>query len=435
MNRKILFLIMMLTCASAYAQQLFTLDSCKRLALRNNTKVQNARLSVAAAAETAKEAFAGYFPNVSAAGAGMIFSTPLMTQTVATGYPPPNDMAEVEIFKSGLIGGVTAVQPLFAGGQIVNGNRLARMGLEVSRLRQQVTDSEALLITERYFWQLVALKEKTKTVAEAETMLRRMQSDVKAAVDAGVATYNDLMRMELELNRLAASHLSIENGTNILKMAFGQHIGLDPDSFDIRQPDLADLALPDEKTDDSLALRHLPEYRLLEKSVDAARLQLKTEIGKNLPAVAIGAGYSHLYTDIGKSVEMEKKFGMIFATLSIPLSGWWGGSHAIKRKRIELQAAENTRRESAELLRLRMRQLASELDEACQQVILARKSIAVAEASVRLSENSYKAGISILSDLLDARNLLQQSRDRYVEAAAAYCLKRTEYRQATGQQE
>ncbi|MDR1593127.1 MAG: TolC family protein, partial [Prevotellaceae bacterium] len=123
-----------------------------------------------------------------------------------------------------------------------------------------------------------------------------------------------------------------------------------------------------------------------------------------------------------------------FATVSVPLSGWWGGSHAVKKKKIELQAAENTRRENAELLLVQMQSLYTGLSEAYQQVTLAQKSIVIAEENVRMSEDHYKAGISIMSDLLDAQNLLQQSRDQYVEAATAYCVKLAEYKQATGGQ-
>jgi outer membrane protein TolC len=136
--------------------------------------------------------------------------------------------------------------------------------------------------------------------------------------------------------------------------------------------------------------------------------------------------------DNGKLTEMEKKQSVAFATVSVPLSGWWGGSHAIKKKKLELRTAENTRSENTELLLIQMRKLAAELDEAYRQVMLSQKSIAVAEDNFHISENHYKAGISIMSDLLDAQNLLQQSRNQYVEAATGYCVKLAEYRQATG---
>jgi outer membrane protein TolC len=414
------------------AQEVYSLETCKKLALENNAKVKNAQLSIDAAEQAKKEAFTKYFPDVSATGIGQIFNKPLMTQTVETGYPAPNDKVEMEMFKSGVIGGVMAMQPVFAGGQIVNGNRLAKAGVEVSKLQKQMSVNEALLVTERYFWQLVSLKEKMKTIAEAETMLQRIHSDVSVAVDAGLTTKNDLMRITLEQNRLAANRLKLENGIQVLKMAFGQHIGVAADSFEVEQPDFTGIAPPVTATDHQQSLQNRPEYRLLEKSVDVAKLQVKMATGKNLPSVALGAGYNYVNFDNGKPTEMEKNMGIAAAVVSVPLSGWWGGSHAIKKKKLELQAAENTRNENAELLLIQMRQLAAELNEAYQQVLLAQQSIAVAEENVRMSEEHYKAGISILSDLLDAQNILQQSRDQYVEAATGYCVKLAEYRQATG---
>jgi outer membrane protein TolC len=261
-------------CLSIYqvqAQEVYSLETCKKLALENNAKVKNAQLSVEAAEQAKKEAFTKYFPDVSATGAGQIFNKPLMTQTVETGHPAPNDKTEVEMFKNGIIGGVMAMQPIFAGGQIVNGNRLAKAGAEVSKLQKQMTVNEALLVTERYFWQFISLKEKMKTITEAETMLQRVHSDVSVAVDAGLTTKNDLMRITLEQNRLAANRLKLENGIQTLKMVFAQHIGVIADSFDVEQPDFSGIAPPVVATDHQQSLQNRPEYRLLEKSVDVAK--------------------------------------------------------------------------------------------------------------------------------------------------------------------
>jgi outer membrane protein TolC len=342
-----------------------------------------------------------------------------------------SEQGAVGMMKNQIIGAVMATQPLFAGGQIVNGNRLARTGVEISRLQKQLTDDEALLETERYFWQLVSLKEKMKTIAEAEKRLNRIHGDVKMAVEAGMTTQNDLLRIEIEQNRVASGRLKAVNALQLLKMALGQHIGIASGSFDVEQPDFTGIAPPAVATDHRQALQNRPEYRLLEKSVDVANLQLRMETGKNLPTVAVGVGYNYMNFDRGRLTEMKENFGMAFATVSVPLSGWWGGSHAIKKKKLELRAAENSRQENADLLLLQMQSLYDGLSESYQQVLLAQKSIAAAEENVRMSEDHYKAGVSILSDLLDAQSLLQQSRDQYVEAATEYCVKLAEYSQAT----
>ena len=340
---------------------------------------------------------------------------------------------KIEALKNGLIGGVMVTQPVFAGGQIVNGNKLAKAGVEARQLQKQMTDKDILLATERYFWQFVSLKEKMKTIENAEKMLDRIYSDVKVAVEAGLTTRNDLLRVELERNKLASNRSKAENGLQILKMAFAQYIGVPAGSFDIRQPEFNNIQLPLVNVSDTALLPDRIEYQLLQKNVDIAKIQVNMEVGKNLPTVAVGAGYQYMNFDLRKEDGMKNNFGMLFATVSVPITDWWGGSHAIKRKKLEYQAAENTRKENADLLLLQMQQVRDELDEAYQQVSIAQKSIDVAKENVRMSEDTYKAGVSILSDLLDAQNLLQQAEDQYTEAVTQFYLKLAEWKKVRGE--
>jgi outer membrane protein TolC len=293
-----------------------------------------------------------------------------------------------------------------------------------------MTENEVLLTTERYFWQLVSLKEKMRTIEHSETMLNRILSDVKVSVDAGLTTRNDLLRVELEQNKLQSGKLKAENGLQILKTAFAQHIGLENDAFDVEFSTFdvgARLIAPLQQQ--SGDVKNRLEYQLLDKSVEAARLQRDMEIGKYLPTVAIGAGYEWVKMDAGRNTAMNKNVGIALATVSIPISDWWGGSHAIKRKQLEYQTAQNTRQNNADLLWLQMQQIGSELNEAYQQILLAQKSITSAEENLKISQDNFNAGVTILSDLLDAQNLLQQSNDQYTEAVSAYYLKLAEYEQ------
>jgi len=54
------------------------------------------------------------------------------------------------MMKNGTLAGITALQPVFAGGQIVNGNRLARVGEEVARLQLQLSENDVERQTEAY---------------------------------------------------------------------------------------------------------------------------------------------------------------------------------------------------------------------------------------------------------------------------------------------
>ena len=121
------------------------------------------------------------------------------------------------------------------------------------------------------------------------------------------------------------------------------------------------------------------------------------------------------------------------ATVSVPISDWWGGSHAIKRRKIEHQQAQEQLADNAELLKIRMQNAWNGVQEAYQQLQLSERSIEQAEENLRLNRDYYRAGTSRMSDLLEAQLLYQQSLDKHTDAFADYQNKLLEYRQAVGQ--
>ena len=160
------------------------------------------------------------------------------------------------------------------------------------------------------------------------------------------------------------------------------------------------------------------------------------KIGENLPMVAVGVGYNYYRFDKNRSTltaNMDNNFGMLYATVAVPISNWWGGAHAIKKQKLNVMMAENDKRNAEELLLIQMQQLWNDLDEAWQQMQLAKKAIDSAMENVRLNSDYYEAGTGLLSDLLDAQTTLQQARDQYVEAETGYRFKLSKYRQATVQ--
>ena len=124
---------------------------------------------------------------------------------------------------------------------------------------------------------------------------------------------------------------------------------------------------------------------------------------------------------------------MVFATVSIPISDWWGGSHAVKRKKIEHQKAIDEQQDKSELLKIRMQKTWNDVSESQLQLSIAERSIKQAEENLRLNRDQYKAGVSRMSDLLEAQLLYQQALDRRTDAYAEYRNRLLDYRQAIGE--
>ena len=443
--KKILSIIA-LGCSISVSAQTYTLEQLKDAALRNNITVRNAQRSVEAAQQQRKEAFTKFFPNVSGTGLwfnankGMAQTTvnpseiisPEIGASLAQIFPPEALAAlanpiSISMMKNGTIGSLMALQPVFAGGQIINGNKLAKVGEDVSRLQLQLSENEVEKTTEQYFWQLASLQEKMKTINAVDTLLADIHKDVDVAVRAGVAMRNDLLQVQLRQNDVESQRLKLQNGISIVRMLLAQYCGLDQTEFTLDYQTELSSPLP-QKQDHSQALLGTAEYQLLGKQVEATSLQKKMTVGQNLPSVAVGAGYNY-----HNLLENDHTFGMVFATVSVPITDWWGGSHAIKRKKIEYQKAVDEQHDKAQLLQIRMQNAWNNVEEARQQLDIAKRSIEQAEENLRLNRNFYHAGTSKMSDLLEAQLLYQQSLDRRTDAYADYQNKLLEYRQATGQ--
>ena len=428
-----LTLLLALSLSATATAQTYTLEQCKALALENNNKIKNSRLEIDIAAQTRKEAFTRYFPTVSAAGIAFTASHDMARLTVPLELPIPGlDLSPLTLgmMKHGLLGGVTALQPLFAGRQVASGNRLARIGEQAGELKLRVSEREVSETVERYWWQLTALRGKIKTLDAVDKQLDQIRRDVEIAVKAGISTRNDLLRVELKQQESASSRLKIDNGITVTCLLLAQYAGLPlSEPFDIEAEDPAPPESPDNwYTDPGAAAQQRPEARLLDKNIEAARQQIRMIRGKNMPTVGVGAGY--LYHDLTGA---DNDFATLFASVSVPLSGWWGGTHAVKREQLKKQQAQNDRRQAVEMLQVGITQCWNELQEAYRQIRLAEKSIASAAENLRMSEDYFRAGTGSLTDLLDAQTLLQQSRYQYTDAIAAYRSKLAEYRLATGQ--
>ena len=448
--KKIFAIIICLVCCSIVAAQpKYTLEQLLDSALHTNIAIRNAQLGIEAAQQQRKEAFTKYFPSVSAAGVWFNATKDMAKMTVNPGEmlspQAVQDLAEVlpasalaalatptsiTMLRKGVIGTVSAIQPVFAGGQIVNGNRLAKVGEDVSKIQLELSENEVEKTAEQYFWQLASVQEKLKTILAAEQLLGDIHNDVDVAVRAGVAMPNDMLQVQLRENEIASQKLKIENAITLVRMLLGQYCGLTHDTaFEIVVPDMnqPENILPT-SIEEGQEVKLLPEYQLLDKQVEAAKLQRKLAVGQNLPSVGVGVGYNY-----HNLLDNDRSFGLVFATVNIPISDWWGGSHAIKRKKIEVQKAEEQLEDNTQLLQIRMQNAWNGVQESYQQLLLAQRSIEQAQENLRLNRNYYNAGTSKMSDLLQAQLLFQQAQDKRTDAFSDYHNKLLEYKHSIGQ--
>lgn len=418
-----LILLVALPTFSQTADSLLTVEQCVKMALENNRKALSAKNDVAAAVYLKKEAFTKYFPEIAATGMAFWANNDVLQYNLL-------DIIELGIIKRGKVAGIQALQPIFTGGLISNSNKLAAVGEEIAVLRQQQTDNELRLTTETLFWKLNTLEATMGVLESAVNFLDTLENQVKIAVDAGLVTRNDLLKVQLKRNGYMAERVDLHNGILLVKMLLGQYVGLGTSGNIEIVAEVPD-SVPGYpyriyKSAES-ALLSTPDYHLLRKNVDAKKLEKYLEIGSNLPSVAVGAGW--YYHDL---LDQNHNFGAIEVGINIPLSGWWGGAYSIKRKDLELKNALNELEDLSEQIQIGMQDKWNNLTAAHRKMEIEKLGITQSEENLYLNKMYYEAGMSTLSDLLEAETSRKEAEERYVAAFGNFCTARADYLITTG---
>lgn len=440
--KRIIISIFLITIVVGVNAQGFTLDSCKSLTIVNNKKIKEAQLMIEEAEQVKKNAFTKYFPTVMGGAVAMKSADyllkediPEMNLPVYDGNPvnlqTPTQFAyfpgmELNVFDYMNIGYVAAVEPIYMGGRVRYGNKLAALGEDVNNDKLALKQDEELLKTEEHFWTIISLYEKMKTIESYDKMLINLHNDVLVAYQEGLILKSDLLEVELSQNKLKASRLQLENAITLVSMALCQQVGLDYDpSVKFADNSFASNTNPLAESAADSSVKRRQEYHMLLKAIEAEKLQTKMVRGEYLPQLAVGV--QGFYLDM---LDNQQTNAMAFATLNIPISDWWGGSHKIKEHKIKIEIAENNLDHASEMMELQIKKTYNDMIESRNQIEIANESVEKAEEYLKVSQDNYDAGLSSTSDLLKAQAKYQATEVDKVNALTKYQIKRARYMNA-----
>ena len=423
-----------------------TLDSCFALAKANNAQLLTDQLEIQKAQEVKAQVFTKYFPQVSISYLAYYAAKPIIEYGIndiqdddlgaflsalitTLNDPEGANMAlptEINLMKQGHGVNATAMMPVYTGGRILNGNRLANVGIEAAQLKAEVSERDMLENIESTYYLVLGLQDKVHTVESALALTDSLDHIVEVALKAGLITKSDKLRLALKQNELKANQLQLSNGIVLASQLLCQQIGitypedgltLDTASFSIKNH--AD------------ALREnfiRPEQQLLQLQIDAEKLRKKLTIGEALPQVGIGGTYSY-----GNLVRKYKGNAIALAQVSIPLTQWWETSHKLKEHNIAIREAELMQKDLTEKMGLQVKQAYNQMVEAEALMQSDKAALDMAQENYRLAELNYRAGMNTITDVLEAHALLLQAKNAITDRQITYLTARRRYHDLSGQ--
>lgn len=316
MKRQIFLILLFLLPFPLAAQQILSLEECRRLAVERNKDLEQSRTRLEMAGYDRKIAAANYFPKINAYGtlqyisgdfsllpdgalpdlsqAGtaaqaayqaklqelrqIIMTDPSMIMelmgsklwqtvirtmqdvdvsttlnTIGQGFNAEMDkLTHPEV--SPLVAGVVALQqPVFYGGKIIAANKMAKSAEELARMQYEGSYGDILVTVDQAYWQIVSLAAKKRLAENYVELLQRMQHEVDLAVSEGVSTEADALKIRVKANEADMMLSRADNGLSLARMLLCKQIGLPLDSgITLVDENLEAIPLPVDVHDKSL---------------------------------------------------------------------------------------------------------------------------------------------------------------------------------------
>lgn len=424
------------------AQTTLSLDECIRLAKERNKKIEAAEHGLQAARYDMRNARANFYPSFSATATGLYSDAdgglgieggmlPVVgadgVPTGAGAYFPGLDIG----YKIGWVygAGIKVEQPLFTGGKITAGYRMAKAGQELAFQNKRLTESEVVVETAQAYAAAVRAGE-LRQVAEAyHSLLTELMRSVEQAREQGMAPQNDLLTVRVKLNESELALRRAENGIRLATMNVCHYIGrplTDSIRLESRLPEIDYLPGASD-------ISERPEHRMLEQKSELERYRLKMAQSERLPQIGLFGQYGYLNgVDLnGKKLLNDRTF-MVGVQVSVPIFHFNQRTDKVRAAKARYAQTVAEQEDTDELLSLELIQAKNNLDEALLELRLAEATVTAADENLRAGEARYKVGMEPLSDLLEAQAMWRQARQTQVEARINCYLRWLECRKAIG---
>lgn len=397
------------------------------IALDNSEEVAAAVNAVEQAKANRHVARTAYLPNFSG--------------SVTGGWHLPDseyaDMGMTLRMRGIYMAGVNVQQPIFAGGKILAANKMAKIGQDAAAEQLRLKRTQVAADAETSYWTYVAVLAKEEMMQSYAALVDTAYRQTLTSVDAGMATRNDLLRIEARRSQVLYQQEQVRAGANLCRMALCCAMGIATDTpLEVNTADIpADI--PSNLGQYNLADR--PEMHLLRADIAVKQQQVNMTRADFLPTLGLQAGWSAYG---GISMDMATPEGVlqnkirgngwtIMFGLQVPIFHWGEGAKKVKAAKIDVENSRLNLQGTERKLDLQVQQAISNVNVGLQLVHSAETALQQATAALESTQVGYENGMNSITALLDAQSQWHSARSSLIEARTQLRIHVIDYRAAT----
>ncbi|MFA6468590.1 MAG: TolC family protein [Bacteroidota bacterium] len=434
-NRILAALILIISLSTAQQKILLTVEQAVQTGLENSKMLKSSQFKVTAAEAKSSETNALGLPSLklNANYSRLSEVDPFKLKFPAYGINDPiTNIVKFQSIEQALGDNIvnnygvklTVQQPLFTGNKISGAEDIAEFSHEAAKQDFSKDRSDLIYNVKNAYWNVYRAIEFKKVVDENVGQIRAHASDAENMMKQGLLTNNDLLKVQVQLSDALVRQIDAKNNVLLTMIALNNTLGL-PLSTEI---EIASALQPNSVSSQEIdalvkkAVENRPEILGMNARVKASESGLTVARSGWYPQIYLVGNYNYLRPNqrIFPTKDEFKGTWDVSISLSYDLWNWNTSGSQSTQAEAQLSQAEQGLSQLKDVITLEVTQSYLALNQARERSEVAQKGVEQAEENYRVTNERYKKGLNVNSDLLDSEVALLTAKLNYTQSLVDY---------------
>jgi outer membrane protein len=417
----------------AQEQNTLTLDESINIGLKNSNMLHSSKMQLNYANARLSEINTNRLPSLkfSAAYTRLSYITPFILNTPIGDFNISPSILNNYNLK------LTLQQPLFTGFKLSSSTNIAEYNYKATQEEYNKDKQNLIYNIKNAYWNLFKAKKVKEVTDQNVEQVKAHLMNVKNFYEQGLSTKNDLLKVQVQLSESELRQIDAKNAVKLARINLFNVIGIPlntnseiPDSIDIRTNEVNDLNDYTEK-----ALDNRPELKAMQYNIKAGEAGVTFAESDWYPQIYLAGNY--YYSEPNQRVfPAENRFKDTWDVgISLSLNLWNWGATADKTDQAEAQLEQT--KDSYKIIRdnivLEVNSNYLNLVQSKDKIAVADESVRQAKENYRVTDETFKKGLALNSDLLDSEVALLQANTNYIQALVDYELAKAKLEKSIGE--
>ena len=319
---------------------------------------------------------------------------------------------------------LTLSQPLFTGFKLMSSSDMAEQSAKATTEDYNKDQSDLVFNVKNAYWSLFKATQMKKVMDETVDQATAHINDAKNLLNAGMLTENDILKLEVQLSDVEYRQVDAENAVKLANVALDNvlNVSLDTEIEIASSPNAATAEYDGISNLVNDAVKKRPEVKSADYRVKASEASVTMAQSSWYPQVSLVGDYyySNPNSRIFPAVNEFKGTWDAGVNVSLNIWDWLTTAHQTEQAQAQLTQSMDALSITKDNITLEVTQNYLNVNQAKKRIDISELGVKQAEENLRETENRFKNGMALSSDVVDAETAYTTAKTNYTNSVVDY---------------